>query len=66
MIPAGFTTLVTVDRNLQFQQNIAASGVAVIVLHARSNRLTDLRPLIADLRPAIAKVRVGQIIHVGV
>jgi hypothetical protein len=66
MIPAGFTTLVTVDRNLQFQQNIAASGVAVIVLHAPSNRLPDLRPLVPDLERAFAKARLGEIQHVGV
>lgn len=66
MVSAGFTALVTVDRNLQFQQNIATSGIAVIVMHARSNRLTDLRPLVPDLLQAVAKARLGQIVRVGV
>ena len=30
MLDAGFTTLVTVDRNLVYQQNVASVGVAVI------------------------------------
>lgn len=45
MHTAGFTTLVKVDRNLTFQQHIAASGIAVIVMHAVTNRLQDLLPL---------------------
>ena len=44
MRAAGFTTLVTVDRNLIFQQHIAASGIAVIVMHALTNRLPEPSP----------------------
>ncbi len=66
MLAAGFGTLVTVDRNLAFQQNIAASGIAVIVLHARSNRVPDLTPLIPALLEQIASVRVGEVAHLGV
>ena len=66
MLAAGFRTLVTVDRNLQFQQNVAARGVAVIVLHARSNRVPDLVPLIPALIKALAVVQLGSITHVGV
>jgi hypothetical protein len=38
MPAAGFHTLVTVNRELIFQHNVAASGIAVIVRHATSNR----------------------------
>lgn len=65
MLAAGLRTLVTVDRNLQFQQNVAASGVAVIVLNARSNRVTDLAPLIPALLNALVDAKVGSIAHVG-
>ncbi len=34
----GFMVLITVDRNLEYQQNVAAVGIGVIVLHARTNR----------------------------
>jgi hypothetical protein len=66
MRQGGFTSLVTVDRNLTFQQNVAASGLAVVVLHARSNRVDDLRPLVPALREAIACTAAGQVSHVGV
>lgn len=44
-----FEVFVTVDRNLSFQQNLPAFAIAVIVLCARSNRLSDLRGLVTQL-----------------
>ena len=37
-----FDAFVTVDRNLSFQQNLAAFPIAIFVLRARTNRLADL------------------------
>lgn len=66
MRASGFTTLVTVDRNLTYQQHIAASGIAVIVMHAVTNRFPDLRPLGPRVVEAIAATPMGAIIRVGV
>lgn len=66
MLDAGFTTLVTVDRNLVYQQNVASVGVAVVVLHARGNRTQDLLPLLPALRIALAEIGTGEIRHLGV
>lgn len=66
MRAAGFTTLVPVDRNLTYQQNVAAAGIGVVVLHARTNRVTDLLPLGPQAVAAIATTALGQIAHVGV
>jgi len=44
-----FDALVTVDRNLPFQQNLAKYDLAVIVLRAKTNRLADLLPLVPEL-----------------
>ena len=66
MRAAGYTTLVTVDRNLTFQQHIAASGIAVIVMHAIINRLPDLVPLGPLVVEAIAATPVGAIARVSV
>jgi hypothetical protein len=49
-----FNVFVTVDRNLAFQQHTASFRVAIVVLHARSNRLADLLPLVPALLEAIA------------
>ena len=66
MRTSGFTTLVTVDRNLSFQQHIAASGIAVVVMHAVTNRLQDLLPLAPNVIAAIAATPLGSISRVGV
>lgn len=41
---AEFDVFVTVDRNLSYQQNLPKFSIAVVVLKATSNRLTDLQP----------------------
>ena len=66
MREAGFAILITVDRNLAYQQNVAAAGIAVIVLHARGNRTADLIPLVPALRDVVATAMPGQVIRVGV
>jgi hypothetical protein len=54
-----FDVFVTVDRNLSFQQGLAATPIAVVVLKAKSNRLSDLRALVPQLMDAIASARPG-------
>jgi hypothetical protein len=44
---------VTVDRNLSFQQNLPLQPISVFVLHAKTNRLSDLRPLVPRLLAAV-------------
>jgi hypothetical protein len=59
-----FDVFVTVDRNLSFQQNIQELSIAVIVLHAKTNRLADLMPLVPKLLAAIESARPGVVTRV--
>ena len=61
-----FQVFVTVDRNLSFQQNVPAFAIAVIVLRAKSNRLSDLQPLVHELLAAIPTAKPGTVTYVGV
>ena len=54
-----FDVFVTVDRNLSFQQNLSSLSIAVIVLQAKTNRLTELRPLVPSLLIAIESAKPG-------
>ncbi len=65
MIADGFEALLTVDRNLEFQQNLRASGIGVVLVIARTNRLKELRPLVPAMLAALAEVKSGQLISVG-
>jgi hypothetical protein len=56
---------ITLDRNLEFQQNIRALPFGVIVLQARSNRVADLVPHTASLLDAVVSVAPGQVERVG-
>ena len=41
-----FDVFLTMDQNLEFQQNLAALPIAVLVVEAASNRLEHLVPLV--------------------
>ena len=57
---AEFDALITVDRNLSFQQNLPQFDIAVIVLQASSNRLADLKPLVPKILAILAIADRGQ------
>jgi len=65
MAGAGFEVLLTVDQNLRFQQNLAASGVAVVVMAASSNRLADLLPLVPAVEAALSNIQAGDVVEVS-
>ena len=57
-----FETFVTVDKRLQYQQNIAAFRIAVVVVSARSTRLIHMRELIPDINEAISEAQPGTVV----
>jgi hypothetical protein len=65
MSQEGFTILLTTDQNLRYQQNLQQAGVAVVVLVAPSNKLSDLLPLIPDARNVMNTIVSGEVIEVG-
>lgn len=65
LVSGNFDVFVTVDRNLSYQQNLKSLPFSVIVLHARTNRLADLQPLIPGLLNAIATAPTGVVTIVG-
>jgi hypothetical protein len=60
-----FDVFLTVDRNLSFQQEVGRFGLAVVVLVAKSNRHSDLQPLVGDLLTVLLGVAPGQLVKVG-
>ena len=62
MVGAGVEVLLTADRNLRHQQNLA--GVAVVVMVAPSNRLPDLIPLVPGVELALAVIAPGDVVEV--
>ncbi len=61
---AGFAVLVTGDRNLEHQQNLAARKLGIVVLAAPSNTLEDLLPPVANALIAIDRIQPGKVVRV--
>jgi hypothetical protein len=54
-----FEVLVTLDRNLQYQQSLRDSTVAVVVIVTSSSRRADIEPLMAEVNEAAWAPRPG-------
>lgn len=59
-----FDVFITVDRNLAFQQNVMNFDIAVLVVHAATNRLVDLIPLVPNVLGSLSTVQSGQIMNI--
>ncbi len=56
---------VTMDRNLEHQQRIQAFPFGIVVIHAASNQLKHLRPMLPELLAVFQTVRPGELVRVG-
>jgi hypothetical protein len=48
-----YDALVTMDRNIEFQQNVSALPFGIVLIRAASNRLSHLVPLVPSLLDAL-------------
>ena len=60
-----FDVLLTLDKNLPYQQNLQVQPVAVVLLSAVSNELTVLLHLLSALEDALAQFKPGSFVRVG-
>lgn len=59
-----FDALITLDTNLQYQQNLTERRIAIVVIRSRSNRLDDLKPHFSACVSALAAIRPGEMVFV--
>lgn len=62
---AGFDAFITMDRNLEHQQNIPRLLLGVVVILARDNRIETVVPLAPSLSAAVEQLRPGVLMHVS-
>ena len=60
-----FDVLITMDRGMEFQQDLGGRDLCVVVLVAPSNRLDALAPLVPDILAALQAVRPGDVVRIG-
>jgi len=61
---AAFDVFVTIDSNLEYQQNLKAIKLAIIVLGAPDNTIETLRPLMPKVLEALGTIKVGEVVHI--
>lgn len=59
-----FDVLLTVDRNVEYQQNFSGLTMAIIVIEVPSNDIEVIRPLMPKVREALPHARPGVVTHV--
>jgi predicted nuclease of predicted toxin-antitoxin system len=57
----GFEIFLTMDKGLEYEQNLTGRQIAVIILRAKSNRLVDLVPLVEACHTQMRSIKPGQI-----
>ncbi|MCU1317126.1 MAG: hypothetical protein JWN63_2448 [Candidatus Acidoferrum typicum] len=60
-----FDVLVTVDKGIEYEQNLAGRKIAIIILRSRSNRLADLLPLAPECLVRLSAIKSGEIVRIG-
>ena len=61
-----FDVLLTVDKSIPNQQNLADCQIALIILHARSNRYEDLATLVPQALAALANIQPGEFVRIEI
>ena len=62
---AKFDAFVTTDQNIEFQQNLSALPIAVLVVVAKSNRMKDVGPLVPEILKALNHLQPKSLRRVG-
>ena len=61
----GFQVLITVDKNLRYQQHLKQFDLAIIVLNVQRNTLKHLKPLIPPVLKKIPDCKQGEVYIIG-
>lgn len=60
-----FDVFLTVDQSIEFQQNLTALPIAVVVLVVRRTRIQSIEPLVPELLALLQQLPVGVFRKVG-
>jgi hypothetical protein len=61
---AEFDVLLTVDRNIQYQQNLKGRSLTVVILRGVNNKLETLLPLVPKVEALLSTVLPGEFYEV--
>jgi hypothetical protein len=62
---SGFEVFLTLDRGLQYEQNLRGRTIAIILVHAKSSRLADLLLHSSEILRVLRSIKPGELVKVG-
>jgi hypothetical protein len=62
---SGWQVLLTIDRGIPYQQNLARRTISLALIRAPSNRLPDLLPHVPAILAALPTLKPGAVIEIG-
>lgn len=60
-----FDAFITVDRNIEYQQNISSFAIGIVLLRASTNDVDELLPLMPEVCDRLPRITAGELIRVG-
>jgi predicted nuclease of predicted toxin-antitoxin system len=60
-----FDALITIDKSIRYQQNLTGRNIAILIIRASSNDISDIRPHVPEALIALNSIRPGQVVEVG-
>ncbi|SRR5712691_4575577 len=60
-----YEVLITVDRNIPYQQSIADLPIAILILSARRNSYALLKPLLPRTLSALETINPGEVVEIA-
>ncbi|MGA8408416.1 MAG: DUF5615 family PIN-like protein [Candidatus Acidiferrales bacterium] len=61
----GYEIFLTMDKGVEYEQNLQSRKLAIIILRAKSNRLGDLLPSLPDCVAHMETIKPGEVVSVG-
>jgi len=58
---AGFQVLLSIDKNLQYQQNMEHYTISIVILNSRSSKIEDLKEFVPNLKFQLQDIEQGKI-----
>jgi hypothetical protein len=60
-----YEIFVTMEKGVEYQQNLRGRSLAVIILRAQSNQLADLLSYVADRLEQMKSIKPGEVVRIG-
>jgi predicted nuclease of predicted toxin-antitoxin system len=62
---SSFQIFLTLDRGMEYEQDLKGREITIILVAAKSSQLADLLPRMPAVLDVLRSVRAGQIVHVS-